>query len=65
MTLDALTAPAPTVFRADCVECGRATTAAVPVRWAQAGEIVLYACPHCAPFLTPGPAPDEYHRTAA
>ncbi|MEU0986358.1 hypothetical protein [Streptomyces sp. NPDC005953] len=60
MTLDALTAPAPTVFCADCVECGRATAAAVPVRWTHAGEILLYACPHCAPLLTPGPAPDEY-----
>ncbi|MGW6457130.1 hypothetical protein ACWF94_14615 [Streptomyces sp. NPDC055078] len=63
MTPEALTAPAPTAFTATCIECRRPTSAPVRVRWlpsASGPGVTLYACPRCAPLLTPGPTPDEY-----
>ncbi|MGW6459238.1 hypothetical protein ACWF94_25495 [Streptomyces sp. NPDC055078] len=62
MTPDALTTAAPASFTAVCTRCDRTTTAAVPIGWTQppgARGHTLYACPECAPLLTPGPTPGE------
>lgn len=65
MTVDSLTAPAPPAHRTHCCDCHRPTAAAIAVRWihtASGPGHTLYACPHCAPTLTPGPTPDELGR---
>lgn len=45
-----------------CCHCERETTAPVPVRYIESPSgpgRTLYACPDCAPKLTPGPLPGE------
>ncbi|WP_425608776.1 hypothetical protein [Streptomyces albipurpureus] len=54
MRLDALTAPVPPLSSAKCVRCRRLTT--VPIRIGPD----RYACPQCAPEVTPWPIPGEF-----
>ncbi|MGW4204233.1 hypothetical protein [Streptomyces sp. NPDC004726] len=63
MIVAALTGGVPEPFTADCAHCGRPTTAPVAVGWID--RSIRYACPHCAPFLTPGPTPDEHPRAVS
>ncbi|MEV0438964.1 hypothetical protein AB0I84_09430 [Streptomyces spectabilis] len=45
-----------------CCRCKRLTAAPVPVRYIERASgpgWTLYACPDCAPHLTPGPLPAE------
>ncbi|WP_431044433.1 hypothetical protein ACQUSR_22660 [Streptomyces sp. P1-3] len=45
-----------------CCRCERMTVAPVAVRYverASGSGVTLYACPDCAPHLTPGPLPAE------
>ncbi len=45
-----------------CWKCGRLTLAPVAVRYVERASgpgVTLYACPDCAPRLTPGPLPAE------
>lgn len=45
-----------------CCRCGRETAAPVGVRYIERASgpgVTLYACPDCAPHLTPGPLPAE------
>ncbi len=47
----------PAGTRAVCCACGRYTSAAVPVRYVERPSgpgLTLYACPDCAPKITPG-----------
>ncbi|MFF4220668.1 hypothetical protein [Streptomyces nondiastaticus] len=51
---------------AECCECGIRTNAPVVVRHIEQSSgpgVTLYACPPCAPTLTPGPHPDDVVRT--
>ncbi|WP_367135072.1 MULTISPECIES: hypothetical protein [Streptomyces] len=51
---------------AECCRCGTRTSAPVVVRHLITGSghgVTLYACPSCAPTLTPGPHPDDVVRT--
>ncbi|MGW4201229.1 hypothetical protein [Streptomyces sp. NPDC004726] len=57
MTVDGLTAPVPEPLTADCTHCHRPTHAPIPIRWTE--HSLHYACPQCAPHLTPGPTPNE------
>ena len=45
-----------------CCECGRDTAAPVQVRYIErpsAPGVAVYACPDCAPWLSPRPGPDD------
>ncbi|MGW6454879.1 hypothetical protein ACWF94_02975 [Streptomyces sp. NPDC055078] len=55
MNREGLTHPVPEPHTAHCLRCRRLTAAPVPI----GRDPVEYACPECAPVLTPGPIPDE------
>lgn len=62
MTRDGIAGGAPDVTVALCVSCEALTTAPIAVRWIESNSgpgTTLYACPHHAAELIPGPMPDE------
>ncbi|MGW1280111.1 hypothetical protein ACWD4V_24585 [Streptomyces tsukubensis] len=62
MTREGLTELPPPARNAICCDCGRPTYAPVPVRHIERGSgpgYTVYACPRCAPDVTPGPLPGE------
>ena len=52
----------PQGFTAFCCQCARRTRAPIQVRYIERPSgpgVAVYACPECAPHLSPGPSPDE------
>ncbi len=52
----------PSAHTVNCCRCGQPTRVRIPVRCiprTSGPDHVQYACPNCAPYITPGPLPGE------